>query len=96
MSRVELYPDAIDVDDFLGWTRMALEPHGFHPSTSLPLVSVCRDELMFSFVDSVTARWGHCFDMSSLAGLPLLGRTGVAAATQRLNTCSVLWVTPGA
>ncbi len=74
------YAGALPVADFLVWTSTALAPHGFRSPTSLPLVSVCRDELMFSFVDAVTAEWGHCFDMSSLAGLPLLGRTGVTAA----------------
>ena len=74
------YRDAGDVPAYLSWTHDVLEPYGFHSASTLPLVSVCRDELMFSFVDAVTARWGHAFDLSSLAGLPLLGRTGVAAA----------------
>ena len=77
-------PDAasvlMPVPSLLEWTRDALAPYGFHEHTSLPLVSVCRDELMFGFVDAVTAHWGHAFDLSSLAGLPLMGRTGLAAA----------------
>jgi hypothetical protein len=77
---VRHYPDAVDVDEFLVWTSLALGTHGFTRESSLPLVSVCRDELMFPFVDAITAHWGHCFDVSSLAGLPLLGRTGVRAA----------------
>jgi hypothetical protein len=77
---VHHYPDAVGVDEFLVWTSLALGTHGFSRETSLPLVSVCRDELMFPFVDAITAHWGHCFDLSSLAGLPLLGRTGVRAA----------------
>jgi hypothetical protein len=68
------------VSTLLDWTRDALAPFGFHEHTSLPLVSVCRDELMFAFVDAVTAHWGHCFDLSSLGGLPLMGRTGLGAA----------------
>ena len=74
------YDDLLPVPALLDWTRDALAPYGFHEHTSLPLVSVCRDELMFEFVDAVTAHWGHCFDLSSLAGLPLMGRTGLAAA----------------
>lgn len=74
------YADALGVEEFLAWTSLALGSHGFARESSLPLVSVCRDELMFPFVDAVTEHWGHCFDVSSLAGLPLLGRTGVAAA----------------
>lgn len=80
MPELAAYAGARPVADFLWWTTTALGPHGFHEQTALPLVSVCRDELMFPFVDAVTAEWGHCFDMSSLAGLPLLGRTGVTAA----------------
>jgi hypothetical protein len=77
---VHPYPDATTVADFLAGSRELLVPLGFEPSTTLPLVSVCRDELMFPFIDAVAEQWGHCFDMSGLAGLPLLGRTGVAAA----------------
>ena len=76
----EPYAELFDVSTLLDWTRDALAPYGFHEHTSLPLVSVCRDELMFGFVDAVTAHWGHCFDLSSLAGLPLMGRTGLGAA----------------
>jgi len=76
----EPYPALVPVPRLLDWTRDALAPYGFHEHTSLPLVSVCRDELMFGFVDAVTAHWGHCFDLSSLAGLPLMGRTGLGAA----------------
>jgi hypothetical protein len=77
---VEVYAGAREVVELLGWSRDVLAPYGFTTELTLPLVSVCRDELMFSFVDAVTAHWGHCFDLSSLAGLPLLGRTGLAAA----------------
>jgi hypothetical protein len=74
------YPELLAVPTLLGWTRDVLAAYGFAERTSLPLVSVCRDELMFGFVDAVTAHWGHCFDLSSLAGLPLMGRTGLGAA----------------
>jgi hypothetical protein len=77
---VQHYPDALGVDELLVWTSLALGAHGFTRESSLPLVSVCRDELMFPFVDAITEHWGHCFDLSSLAGLPLLGRTGIGAA----------------
>jgi hypothetical protein len=75
-----VYPHAREVAALLDWTRQVLAPYGFTPDQSLPLVSVCRDELMFDFVDTVTSGWGHSFDLSSLAGLPLLGRSGLAAA----------------
>lgn len=77
---VHRYPETSSVADFVSRTSEILGPLGFDASTSLALVSVCRDELMFPFIDAVAAEWGPCFDMSSLAGLPLLGHTGVQAA----------------
>jgi hypothetical protein len=44
------------------------------------VLSVCRDELLLPVEDAVHEVWGPSFDASSLAGLPLLGRTGMAAA----------------
>ena len=77
---VQPYADAVDVDAFLDLVERELAPHGFAPGTALPLLSVCRDELMADFRRDVRRRWGHFFDLASLGGLPLLGRTGVAAA----------------
>ena len=74
------YADAVDVDVFLDLVERELGPRGFTPTTALPLLSVCRDELMADFRRDVRRRWGHFFDLASLGGLPLLGRTGVAAA----------------
>ena len=74
------YADAVDVDAFLDLVETELGPRGFTPTTALPLLSVCRDELMADFRRDVRRRWGHFFDLASLGGLPLLGRTGVSAA----------------
>lgn len=74
------YADAVDVDEFLDLVETELGPSGFTPATALPLLSVCRDELMAEFRRDVRRRWGHFFDVASLGGMPLLGRTGVAAA----------------
>jgi Limiting CO2-inducible proteins B/C beta carbonyic anhydrases len=77
---VQPYADAVDVETFLDRVEHELAPYGFTPTTALPLLSVCRDELMADFRRDVRRRWGHFFDLASLGGLPLLGRTGVAAA----------------
>jgi hypothetical protein len=79
-GRVPLYDDTRSLADYVGWTEQVLAPHGFRPQVALALVSVCRDELMHPFAEAVTATWGAAFDMSSLGGYPLLGRTGLAAA----------------
>jgi len=79
-GHVQPYADAVGTEEFLDRVEAELAPHGFTPTTALPLLSVCRDELMADFRREVRRRWGHFFDLASLGGLPLLGRTGVRAA----------------
>lgn len=76
----ELYPDAVAVPDFVRWSEWALARVGFHRTTALPLVGVCRDELMLGFTAAVTSAWGAAFDLGALAGMVFLGRTGIRAA----------------
>jgi hypothetical protein len=44
------------------------------------MVGVCRDELCFPLVERLQDDWGSAFQLGSLGGLLLLGRTGLAAA----------------
>lgn len=74
------YADAVDVGAFLDRVERELGPHGFEPDSALALLSVCRDELMADVRREVRDRWGRFFDLASLGALPLLGRTGIAAA----------------
>ena len=74
------YPGAVAAADFADWTEWALARVGFRPTNALPLVGVCRDELMLGFAAEVTRVWGPAFDIASLGGLVFLGRTGIAAA----------------
>lgn len=57
-----------------------IRQHGFTPTNTLACVGVCRDELCRSLFDEVEKMWGSAFDVSSLAGILTLGRTGFAAA----------------
>lgn len=75
-----LYPDTVGPDDFVTWTAWVMSRFGFRPTNALPLVAVCRDELMLPFQDAVHGVWGPSFDASSLAAVPYLGRTGISAA----------------
>lgn len=75
-----LYPDAVGLDDFLTWSEWALARVGFRPSNCLPVVSVCRDELMAPVDEGVRRVWGLPFQAGSLAALLFLGRTGLQAA----------------
>ena len=74
------FPGALPLADFAPWTVRALEPHGITPGHSLSLFGVCRDELLFPFEDAWQQAWGPAFDMTSLGGMLLLGRTGLTAA----------------
>jgi hypothetical protein len=76
----ELLTGSVPVDDFITWTEWALARVGFRPMNTLALVGVCRDELMADFDDSVEAVWGKPFDVGALAGMVLVGSTGLQAA----------------
>ena len=62
------------------WSREALAPFGFSPDNTLPMVGVCRDELMFATEQHLHDAWGPAFDLSGLAGMVFIGRTGMSAA----------------
>ncbi|MEZ5117812.1 MAG: hypothetical protein R2737_16245 [Candidatus Nanopelagicales bacterium] len=79
-SLAELYPDHVGVGDVVRWSQWSLARAGFHQSNALPLLGVCRDELMLGFAEAVTDAWGAPFDLGALAGMVFLGRTGIAAA----------------
>lgn len=76
----ELYPDSVSLSDFLTWSEWALARVGFRPSNCLPIVSVCRDELMAPVDEGVRRVWGLPFQAGSLAAQLFLGRTGLQAA----------------
>ncbi|MEI6362649.1 MAG: hypothetical protein WCP95_10990 [Actinomycetes bacterium] len=80
MTGEELLDGSVPVDDFITWSEWALMRVGFRPSNTLALVGVCRDELMADFDDSVEAVWGKPFDVGALAGMVLVGSTGLRAA----------------
>ena len=77
---VEIFPGALERDVFVERSTAALAEHGFLPGTTLAMIGVCRDELTFPLVDRLQGVWGPAFDLSSLAGMLFLGRTGIAAA----------------
>jgi len=57
-----------------------IQDHGFTPANTLACVGTCRDELCGHLFDEVQSMWGKAFDLSSLAGILTIGRTGFAAA----------------
>jgi len=75
-----LLAGSVPVEDFVTWSEWALARVGFRPSNCLPVVGVCRDELMAGFDAAVADVWGRPFQIGSLAGLVFVGSTGMKAA----------------
>ena len=75
-----VFPGAVPMADFLADLKATIEPLGFTDDRTLPLVSICRDELTTAFFDLIQQDWGPAFTLAGLGGVPALGRTGWAAA----------------
>lgn len=71
---------ARDIPGFLQWSHYVIDQVGFTATNSLPVVAVCRDELMHAFSHAIARAWGEPFDAGALGGLAFLGRTGMSAA----------------
>lgn len=74
------FPGSMPAADYLALLRSTIEPLGFVPSTTLPMVSICRDELTTNFFARIQEQWGPAFTLAGLGGVPALGRTGWGAA----------------
>jgi len=74
------FPDAVPATGFVRSTRELLAPYGFHAANTLPLIATCRDELAFNLTARLQDTWGAGFNMAGLAGMIVLGRTGILAA----------------
>lgn len=72
---------------FVDQTYATLNRLGFTPGNSIPCVALCRDELTVPLLNLINRAWGsepdncQAFIMHSLAGMLLLGKTGMKAAT---------------
>ncbi len=78
-SLPEALAAAVTQSAYLDDVTSRLEPYGFAPSSTLPAVSICRDELTQHLIAAVTERWGPTFALGGLGGVPSLGRTGWGA-----------------
>lgn len=75
------FPGSFEEDAFVKRSALTLlQDHGFTADNTLACVGVCRDELCRPLTDKIAKMWGDPFDLSGLAGMPWLGRTGYAAA----------------
>lgn len=74
------FPGAVPSDEYLATVRTTIEDLGFTRDRTLPLVSICRDELTTDFFAAIQEIWGPAFTLAGLGGVPALGRTGWGAA----------------
>lgn len=75
-----VFPGAVPTATYLGDVLRRIEDLGFTRDRTLPLVSICRDELTTGFFAHVQSIWGPAFTLAGLGGVPALGRTGWGAA----------------
>lgn len=80
------FPGSVPSADYLDRVRSTIESMGFTTDRTLPLVSICRDELTTDFFASVQDIWGPAFTLAGLGGVPALGRTGWGAAFSHIPT----------
>ena len=76
------FPHIMPEKEFVEQTYHALSHYGFSHANTIASVSVCRDEMTGSLLNLVEEKWGDVFNMSSLAGMLWLGKTGFSAAHQ--------------
>lgn len=73
------FPGAVSFTEFIDRQSAWLEAHGWHRGQALAVSASCRDELVACVRVGVRDRWDNAFDLSTLGGLPLAGRTGTRA-----------------
>lgn len=74
------FPGAVRSGAFLREVRDTMHDLGIARAITLPMVSICRDELTTELFARVQEIWGPAFTLAGLAGVPALGRTGWDAA----------------
>jgi len=72
--------DVISAKDCGNFISEMLSTHGFKRGNTVACVSVCRDEMCQPLLELLSHHWGMCFNLSSLAGMLTLGKTGLSAA----------------
>jgi len=78
------FPGALPSSEYLKRVRSTIEPIGFDTDRTLPLVSICRDELTTTFFDQIEGHWGLAFTLAGLGGVPALGRSGWRSALSHI------------
>ena len=74
------FPNALTEASFVSRTYQALLRYGFGKINTLACLCLCRDELTRPLADEIENIWGHAFQLSSLSGMVVAGKTSFAAA----------------
>ncbi|MGB5962577.1 MAG: hypothetical protein WBG73_18065 [Coleofasciculaceae cyanobacterium] len=75
------FPGAIPMNKYMRKTFQKLSAYDFSDENTMGMIAVCRDEIAEALFIEVIRYWGKTFNCCSLAGFVMMGKTGLAAAT---------------
>jgi hypothetical protein len=75
------FPGAIPMNKYMRKTFQRLSAYDFSDENTMAMIAVCRDEMAEALFIEVIRYWGKTFNCCSLAGFVMMGKTGLAAAT---------------
>jgi hypothetical protein len=75
------FPGSLPMANYVQQTYKSLNSYGFDKGKTIGMIAICRDEITETFTQEVIKYWGKTFNCCSLAGFLMMGRTGLAAAT---------------
>ncbi len=73
------FPGVLDEASYIEAMSRVVKEKGFNPTTSINLVSTCRDEICRPFTETLDSMWGEHFNIASLGGFVFCGKTGFGA-----------------
>eukprot|EP00741_Cyanophora_paradoxa_P006826 tig00001042_g6601.t1 len=87
----DVYPNAVLGKEYIKNTSSKLTSLGFTPKNTIPCICLCRDEICQHFFLDIQKQWSTksdlgAFNMSSLAGIINIGKTGLKAAESHAPT----------
>ena len=75
------FPRALPMSKYMRKTFQSLSAYGFCDENTMGMTAICRDEIAEPLFAEVIRYWGKSFNCCSLAGFVMMGKTGLAAAT---------------
>lgn len=78
-DKLELYfPSSLPIEEYMKQTSQQLKTHGFSNQNTLGVAATCRDEIAEPLLDEIIKYWGKTFDLRSLGGFFIAGKTGIS------------------